>query len=71
MGAAQTSMTTVGQGVMSIDEEVALSATMLRGHVPLSTQKASCPLTITWFEAVTLLLHFLHFPRFPSPSWQP
>ena len=41
MGAAQTSMTTVGQGVMSIDEEVALSATMLRGYMPPSTQAAA------------------------------
>ena len=41
MGAAQTSVTTMGQTLMGVGEEVTLSATMLRGHVPLSTQAAA------------------------------
>ena len=41
MGAAQTSMTTVGQTLMGVGEEVTLTTAVLRGHVPLSTQAAA------------------------------
>ena len=41
MGAAQTSMTTVGQTLMGVGEEVALTTAVLRGHMPLSTQAAA------------------------------
>ena len=41
MGAAQTSVTTVGQTLMGVGEEVTLTTAVLRGHVPLSTQAAA------------------------------
>ena len=41
VGAAQTSVTTVGQALMGVGEKVTLTTAVLRGHVPLSTQAAA------------------------------